>query len=143
MVVPIFGAVIFGTVFVEFKYIWESVWGQYMYGMFGFLTVNFLLMAVVIALLAIVQIYMQLTYGNYEWWWRTFFIGASGGFYFCAYAVIYMLVNMDFASVLLSDIIYLLFLYIFVFTYSVMCGSIACMAGYIFVESIYSNIKFD
>ena len=59
---PIFGALIFGTIFTEFRYIWESVWSQYMYAMFGFLLLNFLLMAGVISLLAIVQIYMQLSY---------------------------------------------------------------------------------
>ena len=53
-----FGAIIFATIFTEVKYIWESVWSQYMYGMFGFLLMSFLLMAVVIALLAIVQIYL-------------------------------------------------------------------------------------
>jgi len=143
VIIPVFGAVISATVFVEFKYIWESVWGQYMYGMFGFLTISFLLMAVVISLLSMVQIYLQFSYGNYEWWWRTFFLGASGGFYLAAYAVIYMAVSMDFGNLILSDVIYMLFLTMFVTCYSLMCGSIACMSGFIFVEGMYRHVKFD
>lgn len=116
-----------------------------MYAMFGFLLFNFMLMACVIALLAIVQIYMQLTYGNYEWWWRTFFIGASGGVYVAIYSVVYMINNFDLIGPSLweSNFIYLFYVYMFTFIYSVMCGSIAVMAGFVFVESIYSSIKFD
>jgi len=113
-----------------------------MYAMFGFLLLNFLLMAMVIALLAIVQIYMQLSYQNYEWWWRTFFIGSSGGFYIAAYSIFYLVFHMD-VSLVGYDLVYLLYVYLFTVVFSVMCGSIACMAGYIFVESIYSNVKFD
>ena len=142
IVVPVFGAVIFGTIFAEFRYIWESVWSQYMYAMFGFLLINFLLMAGVISLLAIVQIYMQLSYGNYEWWWRTFFIGASGGLYVALYAVFYLVFHMD-LQLIGFDLIYLVYVYLFTVIFSIMCGSIACMSGYLFVENIYKNIKFD
>lgn len=62
IIVPTFGAVIFLTICAEFRYVWESIWSQWMYAMFGFLLINFLLMAVVISLLAIVQIYLQLSY---------------------------------------------------------------------------------
>ena len=41
------------------------------------------------------------------------------------------------------DMIYLVYLYMFVVLFSVMGGSIACMSGYLLVESIYQGVKFD
>ena len=58
------------------------------------------------------------------------------------YAIFYLVVHMD-VQLLGFDLIYLVYVYLFTCVFSVMCGSIACMSGYIFVESIYSNIKFD
>ena len=88
---------------------------------------------------------MQFSYGNYEWWWRTFAIGASGGIYVALYSLVYMINNLDLVgeNIWGSDLIYLVYLYMFTSIYSIMCGSIACMAGYVFVEFIYSGIKFD
>ena len=41
------------------------------------------------------------------------------------------------------DMIYLVYLYMFVILFSIMGGSIACMSGYLFLEGIYSGVKFD
>ena len=99
-------------------------------------------MAVVIGLLAIVQIYMQLSYGNYEWWWRTFAVGASGGLYLALFGILYWAFAMDIA-VIGFDMIYLVYLYLITVCFSVMGGTIACLAGFLFVENIYGGIKFD
>ena len=58
------------------------------------------------------------------------------------YALFYMFFHMD-LDFLSSDIVYLVYVYLFTSMFSVMSGSIAVMAGYIFVESIYGNVKFD
>ena len=52
--------------------------------MFGFLLLNVLMLVVVISLLSVLQTYMQLCQQNYEWWWRSFYVGASGGMGNCA-----------------------------------------------------------
>ena len=41
------------------------------------------------------------------------------------------------------DMIYLVYLYMLVILFSTMGGSIACMSGYLFLEGIYSGVKFD
>ena len=58
------------------------------------------------------------------------------------YAVFYLVFHMD-LELPGFDLIYLVYVYLFTVVFSVMCGSIACMSGYVFVESIYSNVKFD
>ena len=62
-----------------------------MYAMFGFLLINFILQLVIISLLAILQTYMQLCYQHYEWWWRSFTVGASGAVFMAAYSLIFLL----------------------------------------------------
>lgn len=57
---PIFGAIIFGSVFGEFQYVMKSVWREYMYAMFGFLFINLHLLVIVVSLLSIVYTYVQL-----------------------------------------------------------------------------------
>ncbi len=75
-------------------------------------------------------------------WWRTFAVGASGGLYLAIFGVFYWAFHMDIA-VIGFDMIYLVYLYMFVILFSVMGGSIACMSGYLFLEGIYSGVKFD
>lgn len=57
---PIFGAIIFGSVFAEFQYVMKSMWREYMYAMFGFLFINLHLLVIVVSLLSIVYTYVQL-----------------------------------------------------------------------------------
>jgi transmembrane 9 superfamily member 2/4 len=51
---PVFGAVIFGSIFGEFQYVMKSVWRSQMYAMFGFLLVNLHLLVVIVGLLSII-----------------------------------------------------------------------------------------
>ena len=69
-------------------------------------------------------------------------MGASGGLYLAIFGVIYWAFHMDIA-VIGFDMIYLVYLYLIVCMFSIMGGAIACIAGYLFVEGIYSGIKFD
>ena len=73
--------------YAEFSYLVDSIFKSHMYAMFGFLFTNLILLVVIVALLSIVQTYMQLCYQNYDWWWRSFAVGASVGFYMFLYTV--------------------------------------------------------
>lgn len=72
----------------------KSVWHSYLYAMFGFLFINMQLLTIVVCLLSIVQTYVQLNAGNYEWQWRSFFLGASGGIYMAIYSLYFMVFNL-------------------------------------------------
>jgi len=62
VVAPVFGLIQFANMYAEFSYLVDSVFKQHMYAMFGFLLINAFLQVIVIALLSIVQTYMQLCY---------------------------------------------------------------------------------
>ena len=51
---PLFGLIIFSSIYVEFVYMLDSMWHSYtIYAMFGFLLINLCLMTVVVGLLSI------------------------------------------------------------------------------------------
>lgn len=60
LLMPLFGAIMFASIFVEFQYIWNSVWRSYMYAMFGSLLLCLMLLIFVVAELSIIQTYFQL-----------------------------------------------------------------------------------
>ena len=113
-----------------------------MYAMFGFLLVNFILQVVVISLLAIVQVYMQLSYQNYEWWWRSFAVGGSGGIYMALYAIYFLVTKMNVKD-LNSDATFLIYVYVFIGLYACTAGFIATQASYMFVSSMYKNLRSE
>ena len=85
---------------------------------------------------------MQLQCGNYAWWWRSFWTGASGGIYLAIYSFVYLVAEMDF-SYLDSDLVYLVEMFLFIGCYMLMSGTLSVSASYIFVEHLYTGIKGD
>lgn len=134
----LYGPLIFATVFFEFEYIMDSMWRSYMiYGMFVVLFVSLVMMGVTIASLSIVVTYKGLCHQNYDWWWNSFCLGASGGIYMMAYSIYYMVGWEDY-SLLGADFVYLLIMTLICYFFSFMCGSISMLASYLFVERIYN-----
>mmetsp|Transcript_31057 Transcript_31057/g.38381 ORF Transcript_31057/g.38381 Transcript_31057/m.38381 type:complete len:111 (+) Transcript_31057:864-1196(+) len=110
--------------------------------MFGFLLLNVLLLVAVIALLSILQTYMQLNAQNPAWQWRSFYTGASGGLWIAAYFIIYFAKNLTVHD-LVSDMSFLVYISVFVCSYVMAAGAISVTASYFFVRSIYSDIRKD
>ena len=134
----VYGPLIFGSVFYEFNYIMKSIWRSYMiYGMFLILLVSLVLMGMTIASLSIVLTYKQLCHQNYNWWWNSFWMGASGGTYMMLFAVYYWVTNeqIKFDGV---DYVYIIVMLMISSCFGFMCGSISILSSYLFVERIYN-----
>jgi len=91
IIAPILGFIQYAGMYAEFNYLIDSIFRSHMYAMFGFLLLNFLLQAIIISLLSILQTYMQLCHQNYEWWWRSFAVGSSGSIFMAVHALFYLL----------------------------------------------------
>jgi hypothetical protein len=65
VVMPVVGAIIFSSIFFEFTYIWDSIWGNRLYAMFGSLLLVVALLVFVVAEISIVHTYLLLQYENY------------------------------------------------------------------------------
>ena len=142
VITPVFGLIQFASIYVEFSYLVSSIFRHHMYAMFGFLLMNLLLLVVVVSLLSILQTYMQLCQQNYEWWWRSFFVGASGAIWMIAYFVIYFAKNLEWFD-FFSDMIFLSYTSVLVSCYVAAAGAISVTASYLFVKSLYSDVRSD
>ena len=49
--------------------------------MFGFLLLALVCQTIIVSLLSIISTYIQLCSQDYEWWWKSFIIGASGSIF--------------------------------------------------------------
>ena len=108
------------------------------YGMFIILFISMLMLGVTIASLSIVVTYKSLCHQNYNWWWNSFCLGASGGAYMWLYSFYYLYVNEDY-EVLSADFLYFLSMTLISACFGFMCGSISVLSSYLFVERIYNE----
>ena len=137
-----FGGIQYAAICVEFSTIVKSMWRAQLYSLFGFLLADVILLMVVIGLLAVIQTYIQLQCGNWAWWWRSFWTGASGGIYLTIYSIVYMCAEMDVKNID-SDLIYLVYMGLFVTCYMLVAGTVSVFSSYVFVEHLYTGIKGD
>ena len=128
--------------YAEFSYLFDSIFRAQMYAMFGFLLINLILQIAIISLLSILQTYMQLSYQNYDWWWRSFAIGASGAIYMLLYSLVFAMYKLKIHDPY-TDIAFLIYVFLFIGCYSFGAGTIAVQASYYFVSNIYSDIRVD
>ena len=135
------GLIPFGAIFVEFSYIMASLWRHQIYLLFGFLWVAVIVLIITSAEMSIIVVYLCLCKGDYNWWWKSFFIGGSSAMYFVAYSLFYFfkLNIVRFSAVfvyfgamtLISSVAFLV------------CGSISVLLTFAFLHKIYSMIKID
>ena len=142
VIAPVFGFIQFAAIYAEFSYLLDSIFKAHIYAMFGFLLINFLLQVMIICLLSCIQTYMQLCYQNYEWWWRSFWVGASCSIYITVYAIWYLATQMKISDIA-SDVGFLIYMYVFIGCYIFASGAISVQASYMFISRIYSNQRND
>lgn len=141
IIYPVFGLIVFASVFLEFYYILDSTWRSYhIYMLFSFLMTSMVILFSVVAMLSIVQTYLLLKHLTYEWWWRSFLGGFASSTFMFAYSIYYMIfvLEMDW---LVADFVYMLYMMLFTVSFGIMCGFVSTAASFAFVKVIYSNIK--
>jgi transmembrane 9 superfamily protein 3 len=60
IVMPLGGLIIFGSIFFEVTYVWDSMWGNRLYAMFGSLLLVMVLLCFVVGELSVVHTYLLL-----------------------------------------------------------------------------------
>jgi len=136
-IIGLYGPLIFTTIGFEFNYLMDSVWRSYMiYAMFGILLLSLAMMVVTISSLSIAITYKLLCHQNYDWWWSSFTLGASGGLYMLIYSLVWLIAYED-ISFIGADFVYYVTMALISACFSLMCGSISVLASYLFVERIY------
>ena len=114
----------------EAYYLVTSLWRHYYYFMYVYLTIAFCIMVYVASTVSVVQTYLALSVGDYNWWWRSYLVGFGASlhvFYVC-FSYYFFLEEGSTTSTKLSYILWT----------SLMCLLIGLVAGFwAFVGSFY------
>jgi transmembrane 9 superfamily protein 2/4 len=135
------GFISFGAFFIELNYVMNSLWRHQIYFLATFLLISFILFVLICVEISIMVIFMNLCYGDYNWWWKSFLIGASPVIYFILFSIVYFfkLKITGFSGIVvyfgIMGLISTMSLFI--------CGSISVLVTFLFVKFIYSKIKID
>lgn len=136
------GVLPFGALFIELMYVMNSIWGARIYYVFGFLMVVFSILVITTSLVSILVCYFALCSENYHWWWRSFFSGASCGFYVFLYGIVYYSTKLELRDAI-STIVFFGWTAAMSAGIGLMGGTAAFISCLLFIRKIYNAIKID
>ncbi|CUG91294.1 endomembrane protein 70, putative [Bodo saltans] len=136
------GTLPFGAAFIELVYILSSFWQGRVYYMFGFLAVVFFILFITCAEVAIVMIYLQLCYEDYNWWWRSFLLAASSGLHLFLYSIYYLIKVLTIRQPT-SLILYVGYMFSVSTIFAIVTGTVGFLSAWFFIRKIYGSIKID
>ncbi|VDM33099.1 unnamed protein product [Hydatigera taeniaeformis] len=136
------GLLPFGCIFVQLFFIFNSIWGQQLFFMFGFLFLVFVFFLACIIEISILTCYFQLCAENYRWWWRSFLSGGSTAIYVLGYAINYYLFKTQYRG-FISGFLYLTCTALVSGLLFIMLGSVGFLSCFVFTRVIYRVVKVD
>ena len=132
------GLVPFAVLFIELLFIFQSIWQDKSgyYYVFGFLSVVSLLSIVAVVEVTIVATYVQLCAENYNWWWRSIFIGSGSAIWIFAYCSWFYWFRLHIRG-FISGILFFSYSLLACGVYGLLMGTVSFMTAYTFVRRIY------
>ena len=118
-----------------------ALWRHQIYFLATFLGISILLFIFVMGELSILVVYYNLCYGDYNWWWKSFIIGASPVIYFVLYSIIYFFYLK--ISTLSAMVIYFGMMGMISAMVILICGAVSVFFCMGFLNKIYSEIRID
>jgi len=135
------GLIGFATIFIEFNYVMGALWKHQIYFLATFLGISILLFIMVMGEMSILVVYYNLCYGDYNWWWKSFIIGASPVIYFIIYSIFYFFYLK--ISTISAMVIYFGMMAMISGMVILICGSVSVFFCLGFLNKIYSEIRID
>ena len=135
------GIIAFGTFFIELNYVMGSLWKHQIYFLAFFLWISLILFIIICGEFAIIVVFWNLCYGDYNWWWKSFLIGGSPVIYFVLFSIYYFL-NSQIRR-LSAIVVYFGIMGLISSMSLFICGSMSVLITFIFVRFIYSRIKIN
>jgi transmembrane 9 superfamily protein 2/4 len=135
------GIVAFGTFFIELNYVMGALWKHQIYFLEVFLWISLNLFIIICSEFAIIVVFWNLCYGDYNWWWKSFLIGASPVIYFIIFSVYYFF-NLQIRR-LSAIVVYFGIMGLISAMALFISGSMAVLITFVFVKFIYSKIKIN
>ena len=135
------GLIGFATIFIEFNYVMGALWRHQIYFLATFLGISIFLSIFVMGEMSILVVYYNLCYGDYNWWWKSFVIGASPVIYFVLYSIVYFFYLR--ISTLSAMVIYFGIMGMISAMVILICGAVSVFFCMAFLNKIYSEIRID
>ena len=135
------GLIPFITIIIEFIYLMGYMWRFQVYYLASFLVLSIFFLVVLSSEVSIIFVYLNLCKGDYNWWWKSFFVSASPVLYIAAYSIYYFLfINITRFTAI---VVYFLIMALICTIIALICGSCGVINTFIFLKYIYSKIKID
>ena len=135
------GLIPFATIIIEFIYLMGYMWRFQVYYLASFLVFSIIFLVVLSSEVSIIFIYLNLCKGDYNWWWKSFFVSASPVLYIAAYSIYYFLfINITRFTAIL---VYFLIMALICTIIALICGACGVINTFLFLKYIYSKIKID
>ena len=135
------GFISFGTFFIELNYVMGALWKHQIFFLVTFLYTSLFLFIGICGEISIIVVFWNLCYGDYNWWWKSFLMGASPVIYFLIFSLIYFF-NLKLTR-LSAIIVYFGIMGLISSMSLFICGSISVLMTFLFVKIIYSRIKIN
>ena len=118
-----------------------ALWRHQIYFLAFFFGISIFLFLMVMGEISILVIFYNLCYGDYNWWWKSFIIGASPVIYFIVYSIVYFFYLK--ISTISAMVVYFGIMAMISAMVIFICGSISVFFCMGFLIKIYSEIKID
>ncbi|ODV82801.1 hypothetical protein CANARDRAFT_25567 [[Candida] arabinofermentans NRRL YB-2248] len=130
----------FGAIAIEMYFIYNSLWFNRIYYMFGFLFFCLVLMLITTLLVSLLLIYYTLCNENYKWQWKSFFVGGGVSIYIFMHSIFLSKFKL---GGLTSVVLYVGYSLIISCGIGMLCGTVGFLGVLFFVLNIYGQIKVD
>jgi hypothetical protein len=130
----------FSAIYIELYYVYLSVWGRNYYTLYGILLLVSIILLCVTSCMTIAMLYFQLSQEDHEWWWRSFFNGGATGLFVYLYSCYYFFLHSQMTG-FLQTAVYFIYMLLASYAFFLVLGTAGFISSYVFVSSIYSNIK--
>lgn len=136
------GIVPFAVIFIELIFVFHSIWqdkSSYYY-MFGFLGLIASVLLLTVMEISIVMTYFMLCAENWQWWWRSFFVGAGSAVWIFIYSGWYYWTKLAVQG-FASGLLFFAYSALACCVYGVLVGTVGFLASYAFVRKIYGFVS--
>lgn len=122
----------------EAYYLMTQMWRHLYYFMYLYLTIGFVIMGYVASTASVVQTYLALSAGDYNWWWRSYLMGFTAGVhvFIVCFNFYFFLEEGSTASTKLSYVVWTVLLCLLT---GLVCGFCAFAGSFYFVKRIYTE----
>ena len=118
-----------------------ALWRHQIYFLAIYLWIVFFLFIIIVGEMTVIVVYFNLCYGDYNWWWKSFIIGASPVIYFVIFSIYYFF-NLQIRR-LSAIVIYFGIMGLISSMALFISGSMSVLITFVFVKFIYSRIKIN